>query len=76
METTTVQIRKTVRAKLEKMKIYPKESIDDVIERLIAGNIDYEPLSKGEIKGIEQGLADIKAGRVYSLKQVRENLGI
>ena len=76
METTTVQIRKTLRAKLQRAKIYPKESLDSVIARLLDADVDYEPLSKAEIRGIEKGLADIKAGRVHTLNEVREQLGI
>lgn len=76
METTTIQIRKSLKKKLEELKAYPNETMDQLIERLANINIDYEPLSEEEIKGIEKGLADIKAGRVYTLEEVKKKYGI
>ena len=76
METTTIQIRKALKKKLEGLKAYPNETMDQLIERLADNKIDYEPLSEEDIKGIEQGLADIRAGRVYTTKQIKKELGI
>lgn len=76
METTTIQIRKILKRKLENLKIHPSETMDQLIERLADNKIDYEPLSEEEIKGIERGLADIKAGRVHTLEQVKKKYGI
>ncbi|MCD6247371.1 MAG: hypothetical protein J7J87_02995 [Candidatus Diapherotrites archaeon] len=68
MATTTVRISTQTKKKLEKMKIFERESYEDVIERLtnIASN---EPLSEEEIKQIEKSLRDIKEGRVLSLEE-------
>ncbi len=76
METTTIQIRKVLKKKLENLKAYPNETMDQLIERLADSKIDYEPLSEEDIKGIEKGLADIKAGRIYTLDQVKKKYGI
>lgn len=76
MEITTIQIRKVLKKKLDELKAYPNETMDQLIERLADSQIDYEPLSKEDIKGIEKGLADIKAGRVYTLEEVKKKLGI
>jgi predicted transcriptional regulator len=76
METTTIQIRKSLKRKLDELKIYPNETMDQLIERLADNKIDREPLSKEEIKGIEEGLEDIKAGKVYTTKQLKKNLGV
>lgn len=76
METTTIQIRKSLKKRLEGLKIHQNETMDQLIERLAESKIDYEPLSAEEIKGIEEGLADIKAGRVYTTKQLKKELGI
>jgi predicted transcriptional regulator len=76
METTTIQIRKSLKRKLDELKIYPNETMDQLIERLADNKIDYEPLSEEEIKGIEKGLADIKAGKVYTLAQIKKKFGV
>lgn len=76
METTTIQVRKTLKRKLEGLKIYPNETMDQLLERLADSKIDYEPLSEKEIKGIEKGLADIKAGKTYTLEQIKRRFGV
>lgn len=73
---TTIQIHRELKAKLEKLKAHPRESYGSVIERLIEIGVDDEPLSEEEIRGIERGLADIKAGRVYTTEQMKKKLGI
>jgi len=72
MEKTTIQVRKELKKRLDEMKIHPNETMDELIERLVDSKMDYEPLSPEEIKGIEEGLADIKAGRVYTTEQLRK----
>lgn len=76
MDTTTIQIRKALKKKLEGLKAYPNETMDQLIERLADSKIDYEPLSEEDIKGIEKGLDDIRAGRIYTLDQVKKKYGI
>lgn len=76
METTTIQIKKELKKKLDKLKAYPNETMDQLIERLANSQIDNEPLSKEDIKSIEKSLTDIKAGRVYTLEQLKKKNGI
>ena len=76
METTTIQLKKRTRVRLEKLKINPREPIDNVIERLLDMSIDEEPLSKEEIAGIKAGLKDIEEGRVHKAEDVYKDLGI
>ena len=76
METTTIQIRRALKKKLEGLKAHPNETMDQIIERLVESKTDYEPLSEEEIRGIKEGLADIEAGRVRTTKQLKKELGI
>jgi predicted transcriptional regulator len=72
---TTIQLENKTKARLEKMKSYPKESYDDVVNRLLnLAEDDEDVLSEQTIKNIEEGLADIKAGRVYTSEQVKKKL--
>ena len=73
---TTIQVDEKTKSKLEKMKIYKRESYDDVVNRLLHMAQDNETLSKDTIKNIEKGVADIKAGRTYTSDQVRKKLGL
>lgn len=44
----------------------------DLVEEADAA--DREPLSPGEIAGLERGLADVAAGRVFTSEEVRVEL--
>jgi predicted transcriptional regulator len=74
--TTTICIDPNVKSKLDDLKVYKNESYNSVVERLIKMAYDEEPLSKEEIKGIEESLEDIKAGRAYSEEEAKRMLGL
>ena len=73
---TTIQLDKKVRDKLKELKLYPGESYNKVVERLIAIKTDEGELSEQTIRDIEQSLEDIKAGRTLSMKEVKQRLKI
>ncbi len=54
---------------------HPRETYEAVIARLVKITQD-DSLSKEVIKNIEEGIADIKAGRVYTSEQVKKRLGL
>ena len=83
---TTVQIDNELKERLNRLKIHPRESYNDLISRLIDS---YSPdvaskeslietleiLSDPEMMGgIARGLEDIKAGRTKTLEQVNREL--
>jgi len=72
---TTIQLEERVKAKLEGMKIHPRETYSRVIERLIKYSGEEEELSPEAIKNIENALEDVKKGRTYSTAAVRKKLG-
>lgn len=74
MELTMVKLRKETVEKLKRLKDYERETYDDVISKMVA--IRLGELSKDDIKSIEEGLADLKAGRLYSSKDAAARLGI
>lgn len=52
------------------------ETYETVIARLLKNNQEDDHLNSEVIKNIEEGLADIKAGRVYTSEQVKKKLGL
>jgi hypothetical protein len=74
MELTMVKLRKETVEKLKSLKDYERETYDDVISKMVA--IQRGELSREDITSIEKGLADLKAGRVYSSKDAAIRLGI
>ena len=76
MARTTIQLNKTTKDVLEKQKLYQSETFDQVIQRLLQKNDHDDVLSSQTIKNIEEGVKDIKAGRVYTTEQLNQELGL
>jgi len=74
-EVTSVRMKSETKALLDDLKLYPRETYDDVVKRLAKAAYDDEPVTPEEILAMEEGVADIKAGRVRSLRDVMKDLG-
>ena len=83
---TTIQIDNELKERLNRLKIHPRESYNDLISRLVDS---YSPevasreslietleiLSDPEMmRRIARGLEDIKAGKVKTLDQISKEL--
>ncbi len=73
---TTIQLEEKTKEKLERMKIFPRETYNEVIIRLVLTNQGEAELSEQTIKNIEKALEDVKKGRLYSTEKVKKQLGI
>jgi predicted transcriptional regulator len=71
-----MKISSKTKARLGKLRNYPKEPLEDVVERMVTDYSNYNVLTEQEAKDVEEGLADIKAGRIYTTKQLNEKLGL
>lgn len=76
MARTTIQLDKRTKDVLEKQKLYPNETFDQIIQRLVQKTDYDDELSPQTIKNIEEGIADIKEGRVYTTEQLNKELGL
>ena len=70
---TTIQISQELLAKLKERKLYAKESYEEVIWDALEDSME---LSAETLKHIKQSEADIAAGRVHTLDQVKKELGL
>lgn len=75
MEKTTIQISNETLERLKMLKSFERQSYDELLGNLI-DNSEEETLSEEEINEIQEGLEDIKMGRVYSIESVAKELGI
>ena len=75
MTMTTVQVRPETKEKLNGLKLHPRETYDELIDRLADAAYDDEPLSLEEIGDIRESEKEIKAGRVRSLREIMRDLG-
>ena len=73
---TTIYIREDLKGRLDSLKQKPKESYNDVIERLVSRAVDDEPLSKEAIKGLEEALEEIRQGRLISEEEIMKKYGV
>ena len=76
MEQSTIKLSKKTKSELKKQMNHPGETYESVISRLLENAQQDDFLSPAVIKNIEEGIADIKAGRVYTSEQVRKKLGL
>lgn len=72
---TTVQLRPETKGKLDDLKLHPRETYDELIDRLADAAYDDEPRSLQEIEDIRASEKDIKAGRGRSLRDIMKDLG-
>lgn len=73
---TTIQLRPETKARIDGLKIHPRESYDETLNRLLDAVYDPEPLSEETLQRIEEGIADIRAGRGRPLSEVAKDLGL
>jgi predicted transcriptional regulator len=74
-EVTTIRMKADTKALLDDLKLNPRETYDDVVRRLARAAYDDEPLTPEEIEAMEEGIADIRAGRIRPLRDVMKDLG-
>jgi len=74
MSATTMKLSIKTKKLLEKRRNYPKEPLEYVVTRLLEYHTENAILTKDEIKNVQQGLDDIKSGRVYTTKQLNKEL--
>ena len=72
---TTVQLQPETKQKLDDLKIHPRETYDELINRLADAAYDDEKLSEDELVAIKESENDINAGRVRSLREILKELG-
>ena len=70
---TTISVSQELLSKLKERKMYDKESYEEVIWDALEDSMELSDETKKRIKLAEE---DIKAGKVYSLEDVKKELGI
>ena len=70
---TTIQISNTLQNELIKRKLFDRETYEEVIWDLVE---DTRELSDQTKRDIAKSRAEIKAGKVHTLAQVKKELGL
>jgi predicted CopG family antitoxin len=70
---TTIQVSDDIRNTLERMKLFEKESYNDIIERMLE---DHKELNQKTKQEIEDARKRIKSGRFVSMAAVAKKYGV
>ncbi|MBN1167822.1 MAG: hypothetical protein JXA44_11930 [Methanospirillaceae archaeon] len=73
--TVTVSLSDETYQKIVLLKNRPDESDEDIINALLNGQIDPEPLSEETLKRVEQARKDYREGKCQTLAEVMTELG-
>lgn len=73
---TSIYIREDLKNQLNSLKRHPKESYNDVIERLVTLAVDEEPVSEEILAGLEESLEDVRKGNLISEKEIMKKYGV
>lgn len=73
---TSIYIREDLKDQLNSLKRHPKESYNDVIERLVTRAVDEESLSEDAIKGLEEALDEIRQGKLIPESEIMKKYGV
>ncbi|MEX0861680.1 hypothetical protein [Nitrosopumilus sp.] len=78
VETTTIQISKEIKRKLETLKNHKQETYDALLTRFlqIVTDDDSGLLTDDDLLEIEQSMKDLKEGKYITNKQLRKELGL
>ena len=72
MATTTIQLSQDMKKTLEGMKLHPRETYEEVLERLLE---DLRELNDQTKKEIERAIREIKASKYRTHQQLKDELG-
>lgn len=72
MTATTIQLSKEMKKTLEEMKLHPRETYEEVLERLLE---DLRELSEETKEEIERAIREIREGKYRTHDQLRDELG-
>ncbi len=72
MDTTTIQLSKEMKKTLESLKMHPRETYEEVLERLLE---DLRELNQHAKKEIEEAIREIKEGRFRTHEELRADMG-
>ena len=74
--STTIKVSPETKGILVEQKLHSNETLDQVINRLLKSQSADDYLDDKILSDMQEGLDDIKAGRVHTTKQLKKELGL
>ena len=72
MDRYLLELNPETMKRLERLKSYPEQPFDQVINRLIDSRENASPLTREEVEEIRKALRELKEGRIAAHEEVRE----
>lgn len=69
--STTIQITENIKARLDEMKLFKRETYNDVLERILE---DLSELNEETKKDIERSLEEIKKGQYKTHEELGKEM--
>ena len=69
---TTIQISDEMRVRLSELKLHPRETYNDVLERIIE---DMQELNQKTKRDIAKAIKEIKSGQYKTHEEVKKEMG-
>jgi predicted transcriptional regulator len=73
MSISTIQIKEETKRILQSMKMHPRETYEEVIERLIEDLSEFNERTKAEIEAARK---EISSGKFVTHEQLKKDLGL
>ena len=73
MATTTIQVDRALKERLDAMKLHPRESYGEVLERILE---DLRELNERTKREIERAVRATQAGKSKAHDEVRAEMGL
>ncbi len=73
MPISTIQIKEETKKTLKSMKLHPRETYEEVIERVIE---DLRELNEETRAEIEEARKEIESGKFVTHEQLKKDLGL
>lgn len=72
MTATTIQFSREMKRALERMRLHPRETYEEVLERLLE---DLQELDEETKEEIERAIREIQEGKYRTHDQLKDELG-
>ncbi len=76
MSITTIRITSEIKNEIANRANFPGETMESILKRMLEHYDMDLYLNKEEVKTVQKGLDDIKAGQTVSSSELRKKLGL
>lgn len=73
---TSIKINTGLKARLDLLKIHPRETYNEVVSRLVDMASDDEPLDSNTLERIEAAIVDLRNGCYVTAEEIDKELGL